>query len=133
MANGGLSTGEVQFLEGELLRARRELLARVQRRRGGERELEGTGDPARDALDEAKQEQDVSLLHSLDESERDQLGEIDHALAKIGNGTYGICEGTGEPIGVERLKAQPWTRYSLAYQEQIERAHRGGVDLTPSL
>ena len=33
-------------------------------------------------------------------------------LAKIQNGTYGICEGTGKPISKARLEAQPWARFS---------------------
>ncbi|MGZ3742910.1 MAG: TraR/DksA family transcriptional regulator [Pseudobdellovibrionaceae bacterium] len=42
-----------------------------------------------------------------------QLLEIDYALARIENGTYGICEETEEPIEVERLFAIPWTRLSI--------------------
>jgi DnaK suppressor protein len=44
---------------------------------------------------------------------RTQLVEIDHALHRIENGTYGICEETEEPIEVERLFAVPWTRLSI--------------------
>jgi DnaK suppressor protein len=42
--------------------------------------------------------------------ERALLGEIQHALAKIEAGTYGISESTGEPIRWERLLALPWAR-----------------------
>jgi DnaK suppressor protein len=42
-----------------------------------------------------------------------QLLEIDQALARIENGTYGICEETEEPIEIERLFAIPWTRLSI--------------------
>ncbi|MBS1969040.1 MAG: TraR/DksA family transcriptional regulator [Bdellovibrionales bacterium] len=44
---------------------------------------------------------------------RTQLIEIDQALARIENGTYGICEETEEPIETERLFAVPWTRLSI--------------------
>lgn len=44
---------------------------------------------------------------------RTQLIEIDQALARIENGTYGICEETEEPIEVDRLFAVPWTRLSI--------------------
>lgn len=53
-------------------------------------------------------------------SERKTLKEIDEALEKIQNGTYGICEGTGEPISKERLKAQPWVKYSMKYARMLE-------------
>ena len=39
--------------------------------------------------------------------------EIEFALARIEQGTYGICEETEEPIEVERLLAIPWTRLSI--------------------
>lgn len=44
---------------------------------------------------------------------RTQLLEIEQALARIENGTYGVCEETEEPIEVERLFAVPWTRLSI--------------------
>lgn len=42
-----------------------------------------------------------------------QLMEIESALARIENGTYGICEETLEPIEDLRLRAIPWTRFSI--------------------
>lgn len=44
---------------------------------------------------------------------RTQLLEIDYALARIENGTYGICEETEELIETDRLFAVPWTRLSI--------------------
>ncbi len=44
---------------------------------------------------------------------RTQLFEIAQALARIENGTYGICEETEEPIEIDRLFAVPWTRLSI--------------------
>src|SRR5207253_9950645 len=44
---------------------------------------------------------------------RTQLLEIEQALGRIENGTYGICEETEEPIEVDRLFAVPWTRLSI--------------------
>lgn len=44
---------------------------------------------------------------------RVQLLEIEQALARIENGTYGICEETDEIIEVDRLFAIPWTRLSI--------------------
>ena len=51
----------------------------------------------------------------LIESERTLLREIDEALARIDNRTYGICEATGQSIGKARLKAQPWVKYCYEY------------------
>ncbi len=41
-----------------------------------------------------------------------QLHEVNHALEKIENGTYGICEVSGEPIETDRLEANPSARTS---------------------
>jgi RNA polymerase-binding protein DksA len=64
-------------------------------------------------------EQEFTL--GLVEKDRNLLREINAALAKIQNGTYGICEGTGKPISKPRLEAQPWARYSIEYARQMER------------
>lgn len=63
-------------------------------------------------------EQDFTL--SLVESERRELFEIDRALQRMEHGTYGICEGTGEPIPRPRLEAIPHARYSVEYQRKLE-------------
>ncbi|HET7489111.1 MAG TPA: TraR/DksA C4-type zinc finger protein [Acidimicrobiales bacterium] len=47
---------------------------------------------------------------ALSAQARAAVDEIDHAIAKIGAGTYGICEGCGQPIPKARLKALPQAR-----------------------
>lgn len=63
-------------------------------------------------------EQEFSL--GLMAEERKTLAEIQHALARIQNGTFGYCEGLGIPIEENRLEAIPWTRYSLEYARLVE-------------
>ncbi len=63
-------------------------------------------------------EQEFSL--GLVAEERKTLIEIQQALARIQNGTFGFCEGLGTPIEENRLEAIPWTRYSLEYARMIE-------------
>jgi len=63
-------------------------------------------------------EQEFAL--GLMDSERKLLREIDDALGRIGQGTYGICEGTGKPIPKARLEAQPWARYCVEYARMLE-------------
>jgi DnaK suppressor protein len=57
----------------------------------------------------------------LMDSERKLLHEIDDALQRMEDGTYGVCEGTGKPIRKARLEAQPWARYCVAYARMLER------------
>lgn len=58
---------------------------------------------------------------SLVSTEHDVIYEIDEALHRIENGTYGICEMTGEPIEIARLKVLPYARFSVAAQSQMEK------------
>jgi DnaK suppressor protein len=78
-----------------------------------------------DEMDIASRHTEQAYLLRLADKEKKLLKEIDHALAKFERGNYGICEGTGEPIGLRRLELRPWTRHSLEYKEMLER-ERGG-------
>ncbi len=55
------------------------------------------------------------------ESERALLGEINEALGRLDDNTFGICIGTGKPIGKPRLRARPWCRYSIEYKKLVEK------------
>ena len=64
-------------------------------------------------------EQEFAL--GLMDSERRLLKEIDDALERIEQGTYGVCEATGKPIRKARLEAQPWARYCVEYARMMEK------------
>lgn len=59
---------------------------------------------------------------ALDVQRRDRilLKEIERALAKFEEGTYGVCEDSEELIDEARLDAQPWTRYCVEAAELRE-------------
>lgn len=71
-------------------------------------------------------QQEFSL--GLMDSERRLIVEIDDALSRIENGTYGICEGTGKPIAKARLEAQPWARYSVEYARMMEQGRAAELE-----
>jgi DnaK suppressor protein len=75
------------------------------------------GDAGSDAYD-----RDFAL--SLLSQEQDALYEIEEALKRVGNGTYGKCEMSGKPIAHPRLEAIPFTRFTVECQTQIERQNR---------
>jgi len=56
----------------------------------------------------------------LVENEEEELREIDDALERIANATYGTCEGCGKPIAKSRLKAIPYARLCIACQREEE-------------
>ena len=103
----------------EILEQKREDLAHQQRAHIDsavvvEDELIETGDQA---AREAQIEESIPLA----EQERGILEEIEHALDKMDDGTYGLSEVTGEPIPYARLLAVPWARANV---DEIERAGR---------
>ena len=112
----GLSTKELEHFRELLLDKRRELVGDMSHmEREALRSASGTNlsnlpmHMADMGTDNYEQEFTLGLV----EKERVLLREINQALAKIMDGTYGICEGTGKPINKIRLEAQPWARFSI--------------------
>ena len=54
-------------------------------------------------------------------NQKQELDEINEALKKIDNGSYGICEMCDEPISIERLKINPYAKYCIICREEIEK------------
>ena len=63
-------------------------------------------------------EQEFTL--GLIESERELLKEIQEAIARIEDGTFGVCVATGKAIGKARLEAKPWAKYCIEYARMLE-------------
>ncbi|HKQ37323.1 MAG TPA: TraR/DksA C4-type zinc finger protein [Verrucomicrobiae bacterium] len=63
---------------------------------------------------------DRDFALSIATSEQEALYEIDQAINRIQEGSYGVCELTGKPIEAERLKAVPWTRFSTNAEKELE-------------
>lgn len=91
-------------------------------------EREPTGDPnagghVADAGSEMfERSRDLSIVHDLDA----QLADIEHAKARLDNGSYGTCEACGRPIGAARLAARPATRFCIEDQQGAEREVEAG-------
>ena len=64
---------------------------------------------------------DRDFVLSLVSSEQEALSEIDAAIKRIHDGTYGICEITGKPISKDRLLAVPFARNSAEAQKELEK------------
>ena len=58
---------------------------------------------------------------SMVSNEQEALYEINDAIKRVENGTYGICEMSGKPILRARLDAIPWTRYTVECQAEVEK------------
>lgn len=74
--------------------------------------------------DQGSDSYEQSLSLDLAAADRRMIKEIDDALARIDDKTYGLCERTGKPIRATRLQELPWARYSIEAAREMER--RGG-------
>ena len=77
-----------------------------------------------DEIDGAAMETDKSLDLRTKDRIRKLISKIDAALDRIEDGTYGYCEETGEPIGLDRLEARPVATLSIEAQERHERMEK---------
>ncbi len=121
-----LTTADIERFKLMLLEKRREILINVNEIEDEalkKSRLDASGDLSSMPIHMAdlgtdNYEQEFAL--GLMDSERKLLKEIDEALQRIEQQTYGICEGTGKPIPKVRLEAQPWARYCVEYARKLE-------------
>ncbi|HVL32328.1 MAG TPA: TraR/DksA C4-type zinc finger protein [Actinomycetota bacterium] len=64
-----------------------------------------------------EREKELSIGNNI----RDLLDKVDHAIASIDRGTYGLCENCGDPINKERLRALPYSALCIRCKQQEER------------
>jgi DnaK suppressor protein len=81
-----------------------------------EEEMPETGD-----ADTATVTVDREMDYSLEENSGHVLKEIDAALVRIDDGSYGNCSRCGKPIGEERLEAMPWATLCIECKRLEER------------
>jgi len=121
-----LTTADIKHFKEMLLEKRREILINVNEFEDEalkKSRLDAAGDLSSMPIHMAdigtdNYEQEFAL--GLMDSERKLLREIDEALERIEQRTYGICEGTGKPILKDRLEANPWARYCVEYARMLE-------------
>lgn len=95
--------------------------------REGYRALAGS---AHDAGDEANADVEADVAAARDDRETGELRQVDAALVRLDDGTYGLCSDCGDAIGFGRLMAAPAAGRCMACQSAFERAH---PQRTPSL
>jgi len=84
-------------------------------------EEETTEESTQDIADKAVSSYTREFLYSLTDGERSTLLQIDDALNRIDDVTYGMCINCGQTIAEKRLTAMPWTPYCVDCQELSEK------------
>lgn len=77
-----------------------------------------------DEADIATSEASRTLSLQLEQRQRLQIFKIDHALAKIEEGTFGVCEECDAELGMKRLIARPYANLCISCQEEQEHFKR---------
>ncbi|HSB06263.1 MAG TPA: TraR/DksA family transcriptional regulator [Thermodesulfobacteriota bacterium] len=111
----------LQRLKKILLKEREEIIGGVKQIYESSKEIGQDG--IQDIGDEAANIYNKQILLSLNENERIRLQEVDEALDRLANGTYGICEECGGPIGLKRLEVRPVAKYCVPCKTKLEKAN----------
>lgn len=108
-----MKADKVKMYKKILLEEKAKLLKGI--RKGGDRE------PPKELGEVASNLTDDELRMGLTENELRILDQVESALDRIQNGTYGECALCGDPIGEERLKAIPFARLCISCQSDVEK------------
>src|SRR6202171_4655435 len=103
----------------QLVEMKTKLLSEIDSEMRAERE--GNKDEGMDTYDLASEERDREINFILSDRERVKIKQIDDALARMAEGSYGVCESCGLEIAQERLEAMPFTRLCRDCQQDQER------------
>jgi RNA polymerase-binding transcription factor len=129
LANDAL---DQEFIDGQkqrLIDLRHELVGVRDRLAEDERGLEGGGNDfaETDSGDMSQSIFDREMDASVEEGIERRLGEVERALQKVEEGTYGVCDDTGEEIPRGRLEAVPEAIRTVEAQQRFERERRPPV------
>lgn len=121
-ASGSLKKKELKRFEKILIEKKEEILRNAKRTLTEDMTLDQNDLP--DEMDLASSEYIQSFTFRLRGREKTFLNKIDRALAKIGEGTFGVCEDCEEPISIKRLEARPETSLCIRCKEDQERLEK---------
>jgi DnaK suppressor protein len=126
LANDALDQAFIEGQKQRLIDLRHELAGVRDGLAADERGLEGGGDDfaETDSGDMSQSIFDREMDASVEEGIERRLGEVDRALQKVEEGTYGVCDDTGEEIPRGRLEAVPEAIRTVEAQQRFERERR---------
>jgi DnaK suppressor protein len=110
---------DVERYRKQLQTLERELRERIGREVGNARQ---TQDDQKDTSDESVVDELRGEAFAMADTDSAVLKEVEAALERIDDGTFGKCLADGGPIEPKRLDAVPWTRYCVKHQQQFEEA-----------
>lgn len=113
-----LNAGELAYFEAIILSKREEAQEELDYLQEQIKDIRSSDEDDASSLthhmgDLGSREESLDLTYRLIQRNRKYINELNRALVRIENGTYGICRATGVPIEKGRLEFAPHTRYSI--------------------
>lgn len=111
---------DIQFFKDILKERKKQILENIE---SVQKELAEIGESeGGDEADLASRSSSGVLEEALSNQQKKELKEIEYALLKMSNGTYGTCEMCEDPIGTQRLKVKPQAKYCITCREIAEKS-----------
>lgn len=117
-----LTATDLLYFKRRLEETRNEILARMTPQRIPSTDLNELADD----VDLAAEVERQNFAEQMFGRDRKILIEVEDAIKRIETGEFGCCEGSGEEISRKRLEIQPWCRYTVVYQEKLEKITKRG-------
>lgn len=80
-----------------------------------------------DLADEAMESIEREIIYDLSIAEKNELEEINNAIKKLEDGSYGVCESCTAEIPLDRLKVKPYAKFCTSCREKHERKKKNHV------
>jgi DnaK suppressor protein len=112
-----MNEGQLDYFKNKLICRKMELLGKISLHREKIKTLKTNH---ADILDRSRYTMDLEQEIRTYERYSQVLRQIDEALERISDGSFGYCEFTGKPIGLERLEAMPFANLSIEALEELE-------------
>lgn len=119
---------KLEHFRSMLLKQLRQHVDHVRDEQAAALDFAGDNDDVKDSVDMSLRDVNQEIALRLGEHESRMVADIDQALLRIEEGTYGECAQCGKPIDERRLEALPTARYDAACQTMIE-ASQGMDDI----
>ena len=118
-----MSEGQLAYFKDKLMQRKDELRNKISKAIKKIKTLEAA---QADLLDRSNAYMDLALEVKSFERHSDMITQVDRALARIDDGSFGYCELTGDEIGLRRLEAIPFATMSIKALEEFE-AHQKNI------
>jgi DnaK suppressor protein len=117
-----LKSKDIAYFEGILAERKAQLLKNISS--FSLEQEQAKNDDLKDEGDLASANGGAIISDAIIVQQKKELEEIEYAMVKIKNGSYGTCEMCEDPIGLPRLKAKPFAKYCIVCREIVEKENK---------